>query len=122
VLVSSLDGIAHLRRNLVSLLSADHLKRKVVEGKSEVPINSLQDLPNHAIMDRGRLVGLWEYDMATESIAWRSFIKDPAIRDAVELTERFIQKEVGDARSFSLDSPKSRVPRIDALRAASGRS
>jgi hypothetical protein len=122
VLVSSLDGITHLRRNLVSLLSADHLKRKVVEGKSEVPINSLQDLPNHAIMDRGRLVGLWEYDMATESIAWRSFIKDPAIRDAVELTERFIQKEVGDARSFSLDSPKSRVPRIDALRAASGRS
>lgn len=122
VLVSSLDGITHLRRNLASLLSADDGKRKVVGEKSDVPINGLQDLPNHAIMERGRLVGLWEYDTATESIAWRSFIKDPAIKDAVELTERFIQKEVGDARSFSLDSPKSRVPRIDALRAASGRS
>jgi hypothetical protein len=121
VLVSSLDGITHLRRNLASLISADDLKRSVAEGKSEVPLNSLQDLPNHAVMDRGRLVGLWEYDTVTESIAWRSFIKDPAIRDAVELTERFIQHELGDARSFSLDSPKSRVPRINALRAASGR-
>ncbi len=89
-----------------------------MQEKSEVPIDSLQDLPSHAIMDRGRLVGLWEYDTDTESIAWRSFIKDPAIRDAVERTQQFIQKEVGDARSFSLDSPKSRIPRINALRAA----
>jgi hypothetical protein len=122
VLVSSLDGISHFRRDLKSLLSPEDLKRKVVENKSQVPIDSLQYLPNHAIMDRGRLVGLWEYDTATESIAWRAFIKDPAIREAVELTEQFIQKDVGDARSFSLDSPKSRVPKIDALRAAAGRS
>ncbi len=77
VLVSSLDGITHLRRNLASLLSADDGKRKVVGEKSEVPINSLQDLPNHAIMDRGRLVGLWEYDTATESIAWRILHQGP---------------------------------------------
>jgi len=118
VLVSSLDGITHLRRDISSLLSSEDLKRKVVQGKSEVRINSLQDLPNHAIMDRGRLVGLWEYDTAAESIAWRSFVKDPAIRAAVEMTEQFIQKDLGDARSFSLDSPRSRVGRIEAIRAA----
>ena len=28
--------------------------------------------------------------------------------------------DLGDARSFSLDSPKSRVPRIEALKSASG--
>jgi hypothetical protein len=80
---------------------------------------SLSDLPNHAIFDRGRLVGLWEYDTETESIAWSSFvIKDKALAAAVEQTEKYIREQLGDARSFSLDSPKSRAPRIEALRRA----
>jgi hypothetical protein len=34
-------------------------------------------------------------------------------------TEHFVRDQLGDARSFSLDSPKSREPKIKALRAAS---
>jgi hypothetical protein len=64
---------------------------------------------------------LWEYDPATESIAWMSFIaKDPALKKAVAGMEEYVRHDLGDARSFSLDSPKSRVPRITALRAAAG--
>jgi hypothetical protein len=82
-------------------------------------VKSLQDLPSHAILDRGRLIGLWEYDPATESIAWMSFVKkDKALQNAVTRTENFVRDQLGDARSFSLDSPKSRVPRIAALRAS----
>ncbi len=78
-----------------------------------------EDLANHAIVDRGRLVGLWDYDPATESIAWTAFIrKDKALREAVTRTETFVRDQLGDARSFSLDSPKSRAPRIAALRKA----
>jgi hypothetical protein len=74
---------------------------------------------SHAIVDRGRLVGIWEYDQPTESIAWVSFIKkDKALQTAVARTEEFVRRELGDARSFSLDSPKSRAPRIAALRKA----
>ena len=70
-------------------------------------------------MDRGRLVGLWEYDQTTESIAWVSFVKkDKALHEAVTRTENFVRDQLGDARSFSLDSPKSRAPRIAALRKA----
>jgi len=29
-------------------------------------LSSLADLPSHAILDRGRLVGLWDYDPASE--------------------------------------------------------
>ncbi|MGB6947512.1 MAG: hypothetical protein WBE37_34250 [Bryobacteraceae bacterium] len=77
----------------------------------------MTDLPSHAIVDRGRLVGLWEYDPATDSIAWLSFVKkDQALQEAVTRTENFVRSQLGDARSFSLDSPKSRVPRIAALR------
>jgi hypothetical protein len=38
------------------------------------------------------------------------------MREAVARTESYIQSDLGDARSFSLDSPKSRQPRIEALR------
>ena len=109
VLTSGLDGLALLRRNLPSLL-----------GPEDLPsVKGLTDLPNHAIFDRGTLVGLWEYDVETESIAWRSFGPKPAaMKNSVEQMERFVREDLGDARSFSLDSPKSRIPRIEELRKA----
>lgn len=118
-LVSCLDSISLLRRDLKGLLEPKDLKRKTFCDKKYRELGGLADLPSHAILDRGRLVGLWEYDVATESIAWLSFgIKDKALKEAVERTEDYIRADLGDARSFSLDSPKSRVPRIEALRKA----
>jgi hypothetical protein len=38
------------------------------------------------------------------------------MKEAVAKTETYIREQLGDARSFSLDSPKSRAPRIVALR------
>lgn len=109
-LVSSLDGISLLRRDLKSLLD---------EGDQQRSAGSLADLPSHAILDRGRVAGLWEYDPPTESIAWMAFgKKDKAMEAAVKQTEEYVRRQLGDARSFSLDSPKSRVPRIEALRKA----
>src|SRR3984885_2707171 len=87
--------------------------------KSQVSAGTLADLSTHVIVDRGRLVGLWEYDLPTESIAWVSFgKKDKAIQEAVTRTENFVREQLGDARSFGLDSPTSRAPRIAALRKA----
>ena len=78
---------------------------------------SLKDLPSHAILDRGRIVGLWEYDPETQSIAWSAFIKPSAeLKEAIRRTEDFVRSDLGDVRAFSLDSPKSRAPRIQALR------
>jgi len=75
------------------------------------------ELPGPAILDRGRIVGLWEYDPASESIAYATFVKkDSLLKKAVAVTEEYIRKQLGDARTFSLDSPKSRAPRIEALR------
>ena len=77
--------------------------------------------PSHAILDRGRLVGLWEFDPDAQQIAWWAFganPKDKALVAAVERTEAFVADDLGDARSFSLDSAKSRAPRIEALHKA----
>jgi hypothetical protein len=115
-LVSPLDGILLLRRDLKGLFDPGDLERPVPDGDGK-PLGGLADLPSPAIIDRGRVAGLWEYDPATGSIAWMAFGKqDRAMETAVSETEEYIRTQLGDARSFSLDSPKSRAPRIEALR------
>ena len=117
-LISSLDGVSLLRRDLSSLLAREDLDRIVPVDKGERALGGLADLSSHAILDRGRVVGLWEFDPAAAEIVWISFIKpDAAMREAVAETEAYIRDQVGDARSFSLDSPKSREPKLKALRA-----
>jgi hypothetical protein len=44
--------------------------------------------------------------------------KNKVIQEAVTRTENFVREQLGDARSFGLDSPTSRAPRIAALRKA----
>ena len=79
---------------------------------------TLVDLPNHALLDGGRIVGLWEFDVDSRSIMWATFdgTREKARAKAVEETEGRVRDELGDARSFSLDSPKSRAGRFAALR------
>jgi len=118
-LVAGLDSIVLLRRDLKGLLDPKDLDREVFVEKDSKPLGGLADLPNHAILDRGRVVGLWEYDTTGDSIAWVAFgKKDKAMQEAVARTEQYVREQLGDARSFSLDSPKSRVPRVAALRKA----
>ena len=107
-----------LRRDVPVSRPAD-AKRKVVGEKGPQAAVNFMDLPNHGILDRGRLIGLWEYDTDSSSIAWTSFVpKSKALTAAVARTEDYVRSQLSDARSFSLDSPKSRVARIAALRKA----
>ena len=118
-LTSSIDGLALLRRDLPGLCEPADLKRQWFVEKGYQSGSGLKDLPSHGIFDRGRLMGLWEYDTATESIAWMAFIpKNKDLEKAVKTTEAYVREQLGDARSFSLDSPKSRAPRVEALRKA----
>jgi hypothetical protein len=111
-LVISIDSLLLLRRDLHTLLDPATLEHPLLSGK-------LMELPSPAIVDRGRVAGLWEYDPATESIAYATFgKKDALLKKAVARTEEYVRTQLGDARTFSLDSPKSRIPRIEALRKA----
>ena len=116
-LVSSVDSMVLLRREFASLLDPQDSKRKVPTEKGTAVAGGLKDLETHVILDRGRIVGLWEYDPASESIAWTSFIPaDKALKAAIATTETFVRDELGDMRAFSLDSPASRAPRVAELR------
>ncbi len=119
VLSSRLDGLGLLSLGLKEMLDPADESRELFLEKDTSTAGTLSDPPSHVILDRGRLVGLWEFDMATESIAWMSFIKkNKDLEKAVARTEEFVRTQMGDARSFSLDNPKSRAPRIEFLRKA----
>jgi hypothetical protein len=116
-LVGPIDGVSLLRRDLPGLLDDADAKRKWPGDKGMAAPGTMKDLPCHAIMDRGRIVGLWEFDSEAQEIVWAPFIKKNAdLTAAVKKTEAFVRDQLGDARSFSLDSPKSRAPRIALLR------
>ncbi|MEP6491398.1 MAG: crosslink repair DNA glycosylase YcaQ family protein [bacterium] len=119
-LVSSLDPISATRRDVSTLIDDKH--RATVEKITfgERPGSNLMDLIAHAILDRGRLIGFWEFDSEAGEIVWTVFDaalkKSRTLRAAVAETEAFVRDQLGDARSFSLDSPKSRKPKLEAMR------
>jgi len=118
-LVGRIDSVVLLRRDLKSVLDPKDSERQVLDDKATKVLGTLADLPSHAILDRGRVVGLWEFDTGSDSVVWLPFIKkDKALEAAVKRTEQYVRRQLGDARSFSLDSPKSRAPKIAALRKA----
>jgi DNA glycosylase AlkZ-like len=118
-LLAGIDALVLLRRDHHALLAPQDQDRAVSGDK---PLGGLADLPDHPIVDRGRIVGLWQYDADAERIVWWVFEPtedESALLAAVAQTEAYVRDQLGDARSFSLDSPKSRAPRLAALRSAS---
>ena len=117
-LVASMDSMVLLRRKHSDLLAEADTHRKILGDKGLAILTTLADLPSHAIFNNhGRLTGFWEYDKETEQIAWGSFIgKNTELDKAVKGTEAFVRDQLGDARSFSLDSPKTRGPRIASVK------
>lgn len=122
-LVASIDSMVLLRRNHRDLLSEADTNREILGDKGLASLTTVADLPSHAIIDnQGRLTGFWEYDKEADKIAWGSFIgNSPEIQKAVAFTEAFVRDQLGDARSFSLDSPKTRGPRIASVRKISAK-
>jgi hypothetical protein len=117
-LVSSLDAISAARRDVASLV--DDKDRPTVDKHTfgERAGSSVIDLAAHAIFDRGRLIGYWEYDFDGKQIVWATFSgeKDKALERVIDETQTYVRDQLGDARAFSLDSPKSRAPKLEALR------
>ncbi|GAA2139328.1 hypothetical protein GCM10009760_21450 [Kitasatospora kazusensis] len=118
-LLAGIDGVHLLHRDLHRLLDPADAALPVPGAKAGRTFGSDADPQTHIVLDRGRIIGLWEYDTAEREIVHRLFVPaDAALRDVIARTEAFVRDELGDARGFSLDSPKSRAPKIAAIRAA----
>jgi hypothetical protein len=117
--IAGIDGLNLLRRDLPLLIDPADAQRPVPGAKAGRILGMETDPPCHVVVDRGRIVGLWEYDTQRHELVHQLFVPlDPALEEALARTGSFVREELGDARGFSLDSPKSRAPRITAMRAA----
>jgi hypothetical protein len=114
-LISSLDSlILHRRDAAIHFDEAD--RGRSVPGERGLGALGSQDLTANAIVDRGRIIGLWEYDPEAAAIVKMLFVPETTdLKAKIARTEAFIRDELGDARSFSLDSPKSRRAKLDAF-------
>ncbi|WP_354641750.1 DNA glycosylase AlkZ-like family protein [Kitasatospora camelliae] len=122
-LLAGIDGIHLLHRDLPRLLDEADAERPTPAARAGRSFGTEADPQSHVVVDRGRIVGLWEYDTEQREIVHQLFVPaDAALREAIARTEAFVRDELGDARGFSLDSPKSRAPKIEALREASDRN
>ncbi|PQZ86725.1 hypothetical protein CQ018_18705 [Arthrobacter sp. MYb227] len=111
-LLAGSDSLVLLRRNSADLF--DEVGRGAVTGMSGSALAA--DLSDHPILDRGRIIGLWQYDPENARIAWWTFAPvTPAVKEKIALVEAWIAEDLGDFRSFSLDSPKSRAKNIAVL-------
>jgi len=117
-LLAGTDSLFLLRRNAADLL-AEEDRHKQALGSLALQA----DLPDHPILDRGRIIGLWQYEPAKERIVpWLFHGPTPAITQRIAEVEAWIREDLGDFRAFSLDSPASRQKRIDALAASAAAS
>ncbi len=115
-MVGSLDSLSAARRDVRGLLDDADVERHVMAESTPIALGALGDLPSHAILDRGRLIGLWEFEPEQGRVVAATWIpRDRALSALIEETEAYVRNELGDARSFSLDSPRARAPRLAAL-------
>lgn len=118
-LVAGIDGIHLLHREMSRLFDPDDAARRQPGAAPGRTLGHESDPQCPILLDRGRIVGLWEYDVDTAEIVYEAFVTpDAALRDAVKRTETFVREQLGDARTSVLDSPRSRAPRIADMRAA----
>jgi hypothetical protein len=117
-LLAGTDSLFLLRRNAADLLAEEDQHKPALESLA------LQaDLPDHPILDRGRIIGLWQYEPAKERIVpWLFHSPTPAVTQRIAEVEAWIREDLGDFRAFSLDSPAGRQKRIDALLASAAAS
>lgn len=118
-LLAGTDSLVLLRRNAAELLADDGPDGETIDRQTVASLALQADLPDHPILDRGRIIGLWQYEPAQERIVpWLFHGPTPAVTQRIAEVEAWIREDLGDFRAFSLDSPASRQERIDALAAS----
>ena len=115
-LLAGTDSMVLLRRNAVELLAEEGPEGEKIDRQVVASLALQADLPDHPILDRGRIIGLWQYEPGEGRVVpWLFHGPTPAVTQRIAEVEAWIREDLGDFRAFSLDSPASRQKRIDAL-------
>ncbi|HEY2515384.1 MAG TPA: crosslink repair DNA glycosylase YcaQ family protein, partial [Polyangiaceae bacterium] len=101
--VSALDNLVHLRREVLAHLHADDAAIRAPgpeqkgEKTSAASVGALVDLEYHPIVDRGRIVGLWDWDGERGELVWRTFGTAPkGAREEAAALSVYVAAELED--------------------------
>lgn len=112
------DNYLYLRRGLGAFLD-DGDGHRVLPG-TDSPLADLSMLPYCAVVESGRLVGVWDWDPETGRVVWllaRRPERLEAFEEAVEALEACIASDLaGSIRMYAMDTPAQRSKRLAALR------
>lgn len=116
--VGNLDSVALLRRDILTMIDPSQSQIQQFVSSKSTALGSSKDFGHHLILDRGKLIGFWEFDPGHHEVVWATFEPaHPLVKDRAEQVRTLISEDHGDFMSFSLDSPASRQKAIDFLRA-----
>lgn len=115
--VGSLDNISHLRGKFQAILNPEDAEHPVFTHSGLKPSGFVGEILSNAVIDRGTLIGLWDFDPVEGKLLYRTFqTTTPEVNEAAAKLEQIILADYGDIRTFSLDSPTSRKERLASLR------
>lgn len=113
--VGAIDPLFNLRRNIGAFVEDEELRWLQCH---DVRLDGPLGLAFQAIVDRGRIIGLWDYDPEERELLYMTWVSPT--KDLEVLAEKLeceIRDEIHDARTHSLDSLKNRQNRFEFLRA-----
>jgi hypothetical protein len=93
-------------------------------GKGTTTAGKAASLHQHAIVDGGRLIGVWDWDRKVQKIAWAMFAKRSAtelraLEAVIEQTQDLVRRDLADVRFYSLDNEGNRKRRLSFIRSLS---
>jgi hypothetical protein len=116
--LGGLDNVAHPRRGVADLVDPEDGDARVWTEKGSKPVSTVFDMEHHILFEGGRMVGVWEWDGLAGELVWATWRPaTAAVRAEAERFQAWVADNLGDVRSFSLDSPESRTERIAAVQA-----
>jgi hypothetical protein len=113
-LLAGADSLVLRRRNSADLFAEPDLDRKVLNSTWHCRL-TFRTIPSWTAAGSW---GLGSTIPQNRESHWLFAGTTPAVTRRIAEVEAWIRDELGDFRSFSLDSPASRRDRIDALNAA----
>ncbi len=112
--IGAIDPFFNIRRNLDLIVEPEDLLHPALKGQK---LEGSLGLIHQAILDRGRLIGFWEFDSENcEIIVCHWSTDSDQVESKRNELEEYVLKELQVVKTHSLDSTKSQAKRIQNLR------
>jgi hypothetical protein len=114
------DPLVYGRRG-PAVLSASPDGPVLIGNKRAARIIDVDRLDHHAVLSGGEVVGVWEYDLKTETVVTRMWRTDRRLQERIAEAAadigRFIREQLGDAKLSAVDPLWARERRLAFCRA-----